>query len=341
MILLLSGSTAFAADESGASPVLRAESTARPSANGSLHVEGAALVDEAGAQVQLRGVSTHGLTWFPDCIDETLFRRISEDWGCNLVRLAMYSSVYCGSEDAKAESLALIHRGIQAAVAADMYVIVDWHILEDSDPNINAEAAAEFVASISSEYAGCPNLIFEICNEPNGRTNWADVARYSDLIIPIIRRNMPQAVILVGTPHYDRILSDAILKPLDDKGVMNAKAGSRPFEGVTTLMTEHSLMVFLDDEEKPGIGTSVDVTIRGADGAVSVKGIVIGTRLSRNGRNSTQTIEILDYCDNWYGYLSILYDRIPTLPQTLNRDFGFFSYLWLNIAQRIARTARY
>ena len=39
--------------------------TARPSVNGRLHVDGQNLVDENGDVVQLRGVSTHGLTWFP------------------------------------------------------------------------------------------------------------------------------------------------------------------------------------------------------------------------------------------------------------------------------------
>ena len=36
--------------------------TARPSMNGRLHVEGTQLVDENGTAVQLRGISTHGLT---------------------------------------------------------------------------------------------------------------------------------------------------------------------------------------------------------------------------------------------------------------------------------------
>ena len=67
--------------------------TARPSANGSLHVEGTGLADASGRPVQLRGVSTHGLTWFPDYLNETLFGQISADWNCNLIRLAMYSEL--------------------------------------------------------------------------------------------------------------------------------------------------------------------------------------------------------------------------------------------------------
>ena len=49
-----------------------------------------------------------------------------------------------------------------------MYVLVDWHILEDNDPNINVDEAIGFFDRIAAEYADVPNLIFEICNEPNG-----------------------------------------------------------------------------------------------------------------------------------------------------------------------------
>ena len=45
----------------------------------------------------------------------------------------------------------------------------------------------------------------------------------------------------------------------------------------------------------------------------------------------------LDECGNHYEYLCILYDRVPTLPQTLSRDLGILRYLWQNIAQRLAR----
>ena len=144
--------------------------TARPSVTGALHTEGTFLAGADGCAVQLRGVSTHGLTWFPEYVDPSLFRQLSEDWRCNLVRLAMYSELYCGEE--REESLRLMREGIRAAIDADMYVLVDWHILHDSDPNLHAEEAAEFFGLISAEYPSSPNLLYEICNEPNGETAW-------------------------------------------------------------------------------------------------------------------------------------------------------------------------
>lgn len=42
---------------------------ARPSKNGALSVKGTQLVDEQGQVVQLRGISTHGIAWFPDFVN--------------------------------------------------------------------------------------------------------------------------------------------------------------------------------------------------------------------------------------------------------------------------------
>lgn len=39
-----------------------------PSVNGKLHVEGSKLVDQNNNEVQLRGVSTHGLAWYPQYV---------------------------------------------------------------------------------------------------------------------------------------------------------------------------------------------------------------------------------------------------------------------------------
>ena len=196
-----------------------AAETARPSVNGRLHVEGTQLTDASGQAVQLRGVSTHGLIWYPDMVSENLFKQVSEDWNCNLIRLAMYSENYCDDEW-RDQNLKLMRKGINAAIAADAYVLVDWHIMTDSDPNEHKEEAKKFFDLIASEYADCPNLIFEICNEPNGETSWSDVKKYAEEVIPVIRAHIPDALILVGTPEYDRNLGDAVLQPLDFDNVM-------------------------------------------------------------------------------------------------------------------------
>ncbi len=71
----------------------------------------------------------------------------------------MYSELYCGNE--REESLQLMREGIEYAVRADMYVLVDWHILNDKDPNENIEQAEEFFSLIAEEYGNVPNILYD------------------------------------------------------------------------------------------------------------------------------------------------------------------------------------
>ena len=75
---------------------------ARPSQNGALSVKGTQLVDEKGQAVQLRGVSTHGIAWFPDFVNRDAMIQLSNDWGANLFRIALYTDEnggYCTDGD--------------------------------------------------------------------------------------------------------------------------------------------------------------------------------------------------------------------------------------------------
>ncbi len=103
---------------------------ARPSVNGKLHVQGTDLFDEQGNQVVLKGASTHGLTWFPQFVNNGLFKQLSREWNTNLIRLAMYSDDYVNGDREK--NLEILRKGVQYAIENDMYVMVDWHTLIDN-----------------------------------------------------------------------------------------------------------------------------------------------------------------------------------------------------------------
>ena len=51
-----------------------------PSVNGKLHVEGSKLVDQNNNEVQLRGVSTHGLAWYPQYVTNDCFATLKKLW---------------------------------------------------------------------------------------------------------------------------------------------------------------------------------------------------------------------------------------------------------------------
>ncbi len=196
-----------------------------PSQNGALQVIGTQLSDESGNAVQLRGVSTHGLAWFPNYVNQSLFTEMRESWNVNIVRLAMYTDEYGGycSGGDKEKLKKLVKDGVKYATEADMYVIVDWHVLNDRDPNKYISDAKSFFKEMSAEFAGHNNVIYEICNEPNGGTSWQDIKKYAEEVIPVIRANDKNSVIIVGTPNWSQFVDKAAADPVTgEKNIMYA-----------------------------------------------------------------------------------------------------------------------
>ena len=70
-----------------------------PKSAGALAVKAGKLVDKRGKAIQLRGVSTHGLAWYPDYVNNDCFRQLRTTCGANVVRLAMYTEEYGGIID--------------------------------------------------------------------------------------------------------------------------------------------------------------------------------------------------------------------------------------------------
>ncbi len=192
--------------------------------HGRLSVKGTQLVDKNGKNFQLKGMSTHGIAWFPDFINEGAFKTLRDDWNTNVVRLAMYTAEYGGycSGGDKAYLKGLIDKGVQAATKLGMYVIIDWHILSDGNPQTNKGEAKIFFDEMSSKYKNYNNVLYEICNEPNGGTSWSTIKSYAEEIIPVIRKNAPDSVVIVGTPTWSQDIDQAAADPLKEKNVMYA-----------------------------------------------------------------------------------------------------------------------
>ena len=219
LVLLLCAALPAAA----ASPDDGADPTTFFERHGALHVSGARLVDAAGNPVQLRGVSTLGLAWFPQFVNEGAFRTLRDDWGANTVRLAMYTCEEGGylTNGDKTGLEALIDEGVNLCGKLGMYVIIDWHILSDGDPNLHADDAEDFFRRMSARYADRPHVLYELCNEPNGKgVTWPVIKGYAERIIPVIRANAPEAVILCGTPEWSQVVDRAASDPIDDDNLM-------------------------------------------------------------------------------------------------------------------------
>ncbi|MDO5339567.1 MAG: cellulase family glycosylhydrolase [Eubacteriales bacterium] len=188
---------------------------------GRLQVSGTKLTDESGNIIQLRGVSTHGISWFPDYVNYDAFATLRDDWSANVVRIAMYPEEYNGylSGGDKAALKQIIDNGVNYATQLGMYVIIDWHVLNYA-PSRHTQEACDFFEEMASKYSGHDNVIYEICNEPVGADWNSDIKPYAETVIGTIRQYDDHALILVGTNTWSQDVDSVVGNTLDDGNVM-------------------------------------------------------------------------------------------------------------------------
>lgn len=200
-------------------PVSAAVISGGVSENGQLHVEGTQLVNASGQSVVLRGMSSHGIHWYPQYTSAGAMSTLTS-YGANLFRVAAYSAENGYTSD-PAGVLEKTFAAADNAIANDMYVIIDWHILSDGDPLTNADKGEEFLKKAAERYKDSPAVIYEICNEPNGNVSWSgNVKPYAKRVIPAIRAIDPDAVILVGSPQWSQNVNEAADDPLEFDNIM-------------------------------------------------------------------------------------------------------------------------
>lgn len=192
--------------------------------HGRLNVKETYIVDENEEPFQLRGVSTHGLQWFPGFVNEGCFNTLRDDFKANVIRLAMYTDNNSGYIGNPEPLETLVKEGIELATKAGLYVIVDWHCLADGNPNAHKDEAIKFFSQISAEYQNYPNIIYELCNEPNGEdVTWDnDVRPYCQTLIETIRAIDKQGIIIAGTPTWSQDIHLAAKNPLQGENIMYA-----------------------------------------------------------------------------------------------------------------------
>lgn len=219
--------------ESVYTKVLGNDIVRKPSEGGALqlamHNGVKTLSDAQGDPIQLRGMSTHGLQWFPQIINDNAFAAIANDWDANVIRLAMYvgESGYATNPAVKQKVI----EGIDFAIANDLYVIVDWHVHDPGDPNAAVYAGAlEFFKEISELYPNNKHIIYELANEPSsnppGVTNdaggWAAVKSYAEPIVKMLRDSGNNNIIIVGSPNWSQRPDLAADNPIQYNGSTDA-----------------------------------------------------------------------------------------------------------------------
>lgn len=195
--------------------------------NGQLRVCGVNLCNQYNRPIQLRGMSTHGIQWFGGCYNNASLDALATDWKADLFRISMYVQEQ-GYETNPTAFTDQVNNLVEMATARGMYALIDFHILTPGDPNYNLERAKTFFAAVSARHANKNNVIYEIANEPNG-VSWGSIKSYAEQVIPVIRGNDPDGVVIVGTRGWSSLgvseggnESEVINNPVNAQNVMYA-----------------------------------------------------------------------------------------------------------------------
>lgn len=216
----LLAAAALTACGSSAKTPAEAEATDSIPAVSPLHVSGTALLNAEGDTVVLTGPSLGWHSNWGRFYTPGTVRALKEKWGANATRAAIGAHVSgdcvnCYEADS-ANAVNLAMTVIDAAIENGMYIICDWHAHEN-----RLENARKFFTVITEKYGDSPNILYEIWNEPLD-IPWAEVKEYADSIIPVIRRNAPNSVIIVGTPKWDQNVDVAAESPLSQPNLLYA-----------------------------------------------------------------------------------------------------------------------
>lgn len=199
------GDTRLAVDKQGRTVVER---------YGRLRVEGTRIVNAARKPVQLRGISSFGLQYAGKYANEDVIRWLRDDWNIQIWRAALYTSE--GGYIQQPALKSKVIDSVEAALKLGIYVLIDWHVLLDRDPRIYQKEAIAFFGEMAQRYGQYPNVLYEICNEPNGaETTWAEsIKPYAEAVIAEIRRYDPANIIIVGTPTWSQDVDIAAEDPI-------------------------------------------------------------------------------------------------------------------------------
>lgn len=190
--------------------------------NGFLQVIGNQLCNQDGQPIQLKGVSSFGLQWESGnkFINYDCLKYLRDNWNINVFRLAMYTKEGGYIDDPSVAET--VKKGVDIAIELGIYVIIDWHILTDNDPNLHKVEAIDFFEKMAALYGKNPNIIYEICNEPNNVFWFKDIKPYAESLVNAIRKHDRKNIIIIGTSSHSRDVDIASDNPISGNNLMYA-----------------------------------------------------------------------------------------------------------------------
>lgn len=189
------------------------------SEHGRLQAAGNRIVGADGEPASLAGVSFGWSQWeAARFYNAGTVNWLKHDWNVGIVRAALGIHQEPGSYlQSPAANVERVTRVVEAAIAADLYVLIDWH---DHHAHEHTDLAVAFFTDMARRYGHQPHVIYEIYNEPTAGASWErEVKPYAEKVIAAIRAVDPDNLIVVGTPLWSQRVDVAAADPIKDPNV--------------------------------------------------------------------------------------------------------------------------
>jgi endoglucanase len=126
--------------------------------------------------------------------------------------MGIESGGYLDDTDSQKQKVVTV---VEAAIAAGIYVIIDWH---EENADQHATEAETFFSEMAQRYGMYPNVLFETFNEPT-KQNWSEqIKPYHEQIVSAIREHSRNIAIL-GTGLWSQRVDEAADDPVSGENI--------------------------------------------------------------------------------------------------------------------------
>ncbi len=179
--------------------------------HGQLKVQNGIIVNSKDQAPQLRGISLSWSIWGGrKYYNPEVVNWLADDFKVTLLRVSMAIEPDSGYLKDPVGQEKLVTSVIDAGIKKGLYVLIDWH---DHHADKNLEQSKAFFSKMAKKYAGVPNVIYEVWNEPE-KEAWSTIKNYSIAVINEIRKYDNENLIVVGSPNWDQHVDVAAKDPI-------------------------------------------------------------------------------------------------------------------------------
>ena len=165
---------------------------------------------------------------------------------------------------------------VDYATSKNLYVIVDYHQIDNATSGTSAADAKTFWTDIAPKFATASNVLYEPFNEPiDTNVGWSALKPVAQQLIDTIRAGAPNNIIIVPSNAWDQHPGDAASNPPTGTNLMYtahiyASNWSAAFQSQVATATAKA-PVFISEwgygsSDPSSFGTSLQTTVNG-DGA--------------------------------------------------------------------------